>query len=61
MNRLHGRRSFSLLDPFSCEVELFPYVFLSFGIGGYIEKVLRVDPQNLTEGVFVIKKQRSLP
>ena len=55
MQRGHGKQSTSLLDPFSCEVELFPYVFLQWDMDGYIEKIIYPDPNNLTHGIFLIK------
>jgi hypothetical protein len=55
MQRGHGKQSTSLLDPFSCEIELLPYVFLQWDMDGYIEKIIQPDPNNSTYGIFVIK------
>ena len=55
MQRGHGKQSTSLLDLFSCEIELFPYVFLKWDLDGYIEKTIYPDPNNSTYGIFVIK------
>jgi hypothetical protein len=55
MQRGHGKQSTSLLDPFSCEIEHFPYVFLQWDMDGYIEKIIYPDLNNLTYGIFAIK------
>ena len=55
MQRGHGKQSTSLLDPFSCEIELFPYVLLQWDMDGYIEKIIYPDQYNSTYGIFVIK------
>ena len=55
MTRGHGKQTTSLLDPFSCEIELFPYVFLQWEMHGFIEEIIYPDLNNLTHGIFVIK------
>ena len=55
MTRGHGKQTTSLLDPFSCEIELFPYVFLQWDMDGYIEKTVYPNPNNSTRAIFVIK------
>ena len=55
-SRGHGKRTFSVLDPFSCELELFPYVFLTWMSGkAYISRVIKSKIVN-NKVVFVIKK-----
>lgn len=54
--RSHGKQSFSLLDPFSCETELFPFLFLKWMDGyAFIEKVLFPLHGSSTNAIFVIK------
>ena len=48
MQRGHGKQSTSLIDTFSCEIELFPYVFLQWDMDGYIEKAIYPDTNNST-------------
>ena len=55
MTRGHGKQSTRLLDPFSCEIELFPFIFLQWDLVGYIEKIIFPAPNNFTHGIFVIK------
>ena len=55
IQRGHGKQSTSLLDPFSCEIELFPYVFLQWEMDGFIEEIIYPNPNNLIHGIFVIK------
>jgi hypothetical protein len=56
-SRDHGKQSFSLLDPFSCETELFPFIFLKWMDGyAFIEKVLFPLHGSSTNAIFVIKR-----
>ena len=55
MERGHGKQTTSILDPFSCEIELFPFIFLQWDLVGYIEKIIFPAPNNFTHGIFVIK------
>ena len=55
MQRGHGKQSTSLLDPFSCETEIFPFVFLSWNLKGYIKKLLHPKIDDQTYAIFVIK------
>ena len=52
----NGKQSFSMLDPFSCEIELFPFVFLKWMSGkAFIQKaIFREEIPN--SATFVIKK-----
>ena len=57
MSRSHGRQSTSKLDPFSCETEIFPYVFLEWNLEGYSDKVLYANKSDHTKAIFCIKKR----
>ena len=55
-SRSHGKQSFSLLDPFSCETEIFPFVFLKWMDGkAFIEKSLFPLDNSSATAIFVIK------
>ena len=54
--RNHGNKSSSLLDPFSCETELFPFAVLRMlGENAYVSEFLPFDRNDSRNGVFVIK------
>jgi len=59
-SRGHGKRSLSYLDPFSCETELFPFVFMNWLNGdAFIERFFRIRENKPAEVLFVIKKLRN--
>ena len=54
--RGNGKQSFSMLDPFSCETELFPFVFLKWMSGkAFIQKAIYQEEES-RKAIFVIKK-----
>lgn len=57
MTQLHGKMGSSELDPFSCEPEVFPYLFLDwFSSFYYIEKLIYTGVKNSRDTMFIIKK-----
>jgi len=59
-SRMHGKKSFSLLDPFSCETELFPFIFLKWMDGkAFIEKILFPLDNSSTSGIYIILPSHS--
>ena len=55
-SRGHGRRSYSDLDPFCCEFELFPFVFLTWMRNkAYIARLIK-NKTKKNGVIFVIKK-----
>lgn len=57
MSRGHGKQSLSMLDPFSIELEFFPFVFIQWIVGkAYVESIIFPDEFSKTEVIFVIKK-----
>lgn len=56
-SRSHGKRSLSNMDPFSCETELFPFVFLKWLNGvAFIERFMKIREDKPAEVLFIIKK-----
>jgi hypothetical protein len=56
MSRSHGKQGLSLLDPFACEPELFPYVVLNWLNGvAYVEQIIPILNGSPANGVFVIR------
>ncbi len=53
----HGKLGLSNLDPFACETELFPFLFLLWSDGlGYIERFIPDHLDRPRRGFFVIRK-----
>ena len=54
--RGHGKLSSSVLDPFSCETELFPFACLQIFKGKiHVSNFLQFDENDNREGVFVLE------
>lgn len=54
-SELHGKMGFSTLDPFSCEIEIFPYMYLNWFTGQARIEFIK-DTRHLRRGWFVIRK-----
>ena len=60
-SRSHGKQALSNLDPFSCETELFPFVFLNWFNGdAFIERFIKIRENKPAEVLFIIKKLKSI-
>jgi len=54
-NEFSGKMGFSTLDPFSCEIEIFPYVYLNWFTGEARIEFIK-DTRYMRRGWFVIRK-----